>query len=107
MRRRVIHDKRRAGRDSVFSFAPLHSLPELTPGQWWLGEERETPPPAVLRTAREELLLAQTGTLAGQPAVSRMGDAWRVEWTVTDPAGISWLVSPWIGPDGVAIPAGG
>ena len=96
-----------AGMPSVVDLPRFIPLPEATPGHWWPGEDWETPPPAVLRTAREELLLAQAGTLAGQPAVSRMGDAWRVEWAVTDSAGISWPVSLWIGPDGVAVPAGG
>lgn len=82
-------------------------LPEANPGQWWLGEEWETPPPAVLRSAREELLLAGAGETVGRPAVSRVGEAWRVEWAVADPVGVSWPVSLWIGPDGGTLPAGG
>ena len=69
-------------------------LPEATAGQWWVGEEWETPPTAAVKTARGELLLAE----AGQPAFSRMGEVWRVEWAVIDAAGISWPVSLWKGP---------
>lgn len=96
-----------AGMPTIVDLPRLIPLPEANPGQWWVGEELETPPTAVLRTAREELLLAQAGTVVGRPVVSRMGDVWRVEWAVADAAGISWPVSLWIGPDGVAVPAGG
>ena len=97
----------RAGIPTIVDLPRFIPLPEASPGQWWVGEELETPPTAVLRTAQEELLLARAGTVVGRPAVSRMGDVWRVEWAVSDPAGISWPVSLWIGPDGVTVPAGG
>lgn len=96
-----------AGMPAIVDLPRLIPLPEGSPGQWWVGEELETPPTAVLRTAREELLGAEAGALVGRPVVSRMGDVWRVEWAVADPAGIPWPVSLWIGPDGVAVPAGG
>ncbi|MCY3563264.1 MAG: hypothetical protein OXH26_05025 [bacterium] len=96
-----------AGMPTIVDLPRLLPLPEANPGQWWVGEELENPPTAVLRTAREELLLAQAGAVVGQPAVSRIGEVWRVEWAVTDPGGISWPVSLWIGPNGVAVPAGG
>ena len=96
-----------AGMPTIVDLPRFIPLPEANPGQWWAGEELETPPPAVLRTAQEELLHAQAGTVVGRPAVSRMGDAWRVEWAVADPAGISWPVSLWIGSDGLTVPAGG
>ncbi|MDE0131343.1 MAG: hypothetical protein OXM62_08205 [bacterium] len=96
-----------AGMPTIVDLPRIIPLPEANPGQWWVGEELETPPTAVLRTAQEELLLAQAGTLVGRPVVSRMGDVWRVEWAVADQAGISWPVSLWIGPDGAAVPAGG
>ena len=96
-----------AGMPTIVDLPRFIPLPEAIPGQWWVGEPLETPPTAVLRTARQELLLAQAGTVVGRPAVSRMGDVWRVEWAVADPAGISWPVSLWIGPNGVTVPAGG
>ncbi len=96
-----------AGMPTIVDLPRFIPVPEANPGHWWVGEELETPPTAVLRTAREELLLAQAGTVVGRPAVSRMGDVWRVEWALADPAGISWPVSLWIGPDGVTVPAGG
>ena len=96
-----------AGMPTIVDLPRPIPLPEANPGQWWVGEELESPPTAVLRTAREEMLLAQAGAVVGRPVVSRMGDVWRVEWAVADPAGISWPVSLWIGPNGVAVPAGG
>lgn len=95
------------GMPTIVDLPRFIPLPEANPGQWWAMEELETPPPAVLRTAQEELLLAQAGAVVGRPAVSRMGDVWRVEWAVADPAGITWPISLWIGPDGVTVPAGG
>ncbi len=74
-------------------------FPEATASQWWVGEEWEPPPTAVLKIAREEFILAEAGTVAGQPAFSRMGDVWRLEWAVIDAAGISWPVSLWMGPE--------
>ena len=82
-------------------------LPEADPGQWWLGEPREAPPAAVVRTAREQMARSGAGTADGEPRISRTGEAWRVEWVVTDQAGISWPVSLWIGPEGTPVPAGG
>lgn len=82
-------------------------LPDADPGQWWLGEPREAPPPAVIRTAREQLLRSGAGTPAGEPRISRTKDAWRVEWAMDDQAGIRWPVSLWIGPEGMPVPAGG
>lgn len=82
-------------------------LPETAAGQWWMGEPRQTPPAAVIRAARDEMILSEAGTIGGEPVVTRTGDAWRVEWAVVDPAGIAWPVSLWIGPEGTAVPAGG
>ncbi len=95
------------GTPAIVDLPRFIPLPEATAGQWWVGEEWETPPTAVVKTARDELLLAEAGAVAGQPAFSRMGEVWRVEWAVIDAAGISWPVSLWIGPEGAPLPAGG
>ncbi len=87
-----------AGTPAMVDLPRFIPFPEATASQWWVGEEWETPPTAVLKIAREEFLLAEAGTVAGQPAFSRMGDVWRVEWAVIDAAGISWPVSLWMGP---------
>ena len=82
-------------------------LPETTAGHWWAGESLQSPPAAVIRAAREDLTLSEAGTIGGEPVVTRTGEVWRVEWAVVDPAGISWPVSLWIGPEGTVVPAGG
>ena len=40
-------------------------------------------------------------------AVGRVGNAWRVELTVTDGAGLEWPVSVWVDQSGIPLPAGG
>ena len=59
------------------------------------------------RTARDELLLSEAGDIVGNPVISRTSDAWRVEWAVVDPVGITWPVSLWIGSERTPVPAGG
>lgn len=83
------------------------SLPQANAGPWWLGDPWETPPTAVIRAARDEMNRSDAGNLGGEPSVTRTAEAWRVEWAVVDPAGISWPVSLWIGPEGNPVPAGG
>jgi hypothetical protein len=82
-------------------------LPEASAGQWWLGESWETPPPSVMKAARSEMVMSEAGTADSEPLVTKTGESWRVQWTVTDLAGISWPVSIWIGPDAAPVPAGG
>ena len=83
------------------------ALPPASAGPWWLGDPSQTPPAAVIRAARDEVNRSDAGSLGGEPIVTRTAEAWRVEWAVVDPAGISWPVSLWIGPEGTAVPAGG
>lgn len=82
-------------------------LPTAEPGQWWLGEPRESPPEAVITTAWEEMTRSGADSTDGEPRISRAGEVWRVEWAVVDEAGIPWPVSLWVGPDGSPVPAGG
>ena len=96
-----------AGVPTIVDLPRLIPLPETTPAQWWVGERWETPPAAVVRTARQELLLAEAGNITGEPEVSQVGEAWRVEWAVIDPAGISWPVSIWLSSEGAPLPSGG
>ncbi len=96
-----------AGIPAIVDLPRFIPLPEATPAQWWVGEQWEIPPAAVVRTARDEMLLTEAGNIAGKPAVSQVGEAWRVEWAVIDPAGISWPVSIWLSSEGAPLPSGG
>lgn len=96
-----------AGTPAIVDTPRFVPLPETAAAQWWMGEPWETPPPAVIRAARDEMMRSDAGTVEGEPKVTRTGEAWRVEWAIVDPAGISWPVSLWFGPEGMPIPAGG
>ena len=96
-----------AGVPAIVDLPRFVPLPEPAPAQWWAGELWETPPAAVARTARDELLLSEAGDIVGNPVISRTSDAWRVEWAVVDPVGITWPVSLWIGSEGTPVSAGG
>ena len=74
-----------AGVPAIVDLPRFVPLPEPAPAQWWAGELWETPPAAVTRTARDELLLSEAGDIVGSPVISRTSDAWRVEWAVVDP----------------------
>ena len=96
-----------AGIPSIVDLPRFLTLPPAATGHWWPGESWETPPAAVIEAAREEMALSEAGTARGEPVVTRTADAWRVQWALADPAGISWAVSLWIGPEGTPVPAGG
>lgn len=95
------------GIPSIVDLPRFLPLPSASAGRWWTGESWETPPAAVMKAARDEMVLSEAGTPAGDPVVTRTADAWRVRWAVADSAGITWPVSMWIGPDGTPAPAGG
>ena len=92
---------------SIVDLPRFLPLPMAATGRWWPGESWETPPAAVMKGARDQMVLSEAGAAGGDPTVTRTADAWRVQWALVDSAGISWPVSLWLGPDGTPAPAGG